>query len=147
MNHFEPHVEMIQIKLTKSVFAVNPDHQPTEERIAIGVTLRNHGVFSENDRRQASFVQTFKTAEPNQAPFFLDVEFETIFLVDPAPLPLERPHYIRQVFPRVVFPYLREYIAETTRRGGFTPLIVSQNLFEDEDLRPVEVKDDTKWVH
>ncbi len=144
----QPRVEMTQLKLLKSVFAVNTEHPLTEERLSIGVSLKNNGEFFD-DGRQAHFTQRFRTEPPNWAPFTLDVEFGALFVVDPAPLPLERPYYIRQVFARIVFPYLREYVAETTRRGGFVPLIVNQNLFDDEAGPAPEPPDPggPKWMH
>ena len=124
-------IEMAQLKLIKSVFAVNVDHQSPNPSVSIVVSLRNNGEFLDDGRR-AHFIQRFKTGDPETAPFFLDVEFGALFFLDPPPLPLEWPHYVRQVMPQLVFPYLREYVAETTRRGGFTPLIISQSIFGDE---------------
>jgi len=134
---------MYQLKLIKSVFAVNVERQPTEGRISIGVSLKNNGEFLDDGRR-AQFVQRFRTSNPETAPFFLDVEFWAIFLLEPPPLPLEQPHFVRQVLPQMVFPYLREYVAETTRRGGFTPLIINQSIFgEESDQNP----ESPKWIH
>ncbi|MDR3038635.1 MAG: protein-export chaperone SecB [Candidatus Adiutrix sp.] len=138
-------IEMAQLKLIKSVFAVNVDHQPTEARISIGVSLKNNGEFLDDGRR-AHFIQRFKTGDPETAPFFLDVEFGALFFLDPPPLPLEWPHYVRQVLPQIVFPYLREYVAETTRRGGFTPLIINQSIFGD-DAEANPNNDSQKWIH
>ena len=136
-------IEMHQLKLIKSVFAVNLDRQPEEGRISIGVSLKNNGEFLDNGR-QAQFVQRFRTGDPETAPFFLDVEFWALFILDPPPLPLEWPHYVRRVMPQMVFPYLREYVAETTRRGGFTPLIINQGIFGEEADRNDE---GPKWIH
>lgn len=148
MKHLQSKVEMIQLKLIKSVFAVNVEFPATEERVAIGVSLKNNGEFLE-DGRKANFIQRLKTGDPSLAPFFLDVEFGAFFALNPAPLPLERPYYIQRILPRVVFPYMREYVAETTRRGGFTPLIINQSFFEDDedDEPPVQEPDVQKFFH
>ena len=136
-------IEMYQLKLVKSVFAVNVDRQPAEGRISIGVSLKNNGEFLDDGRR-AQFIQRFRTGDPETAPFFLDVEFWALFLLDPPPLPLEWPYYVRQVLPQIVFPFLREYVAETTRRGGFTPLVINQGIFGEETNQNDE---GPKWVH
>lgn len=147
MKHLSSKVEMIQLKLIKSIFAVNVDFPSSEERVAIGVSLKNSGEFLEDGLR-ANFLQRLKTGDPSQAPFFLDVEFGAFFALSPAPLPLERPYYLQRVLPQIVFPYMREYVAETTRRGGFTPLVINQNLFEEEDeLPPTQQLDDNKYLH
>ncbi|KXS56788.1 MAG: hypothetical protein AMR96_00585 [Candidatus Adiutrix intracellularis] len=147
MTIYRSNIEMAQLKLVKSVFAVNADHQSTETRISIGVSLKNNGEFLADGQR-AHFIQRFTTGAPDSAPFFLDVEFGAMFLLDPPPLPLEWPHYVRHIFPQTVFPYLREYVAETTRRGGFSPLIINNNIF-DEDAERVRDQGDneSKWVH
>jgi len=139
---------MIQLKLIKSVFAVNVEFPATEERVAIGVSLKNNGEFLE-DGRKANFLQRLKTGDPKLAPFFLDVEFGAFFSLNPAPLPLERLYYIQRVLPQVVFPYMREYVAETTRRGGFTPLIINQSFFEDDEdeALPDEQPELQKFLH
>jgi len=143
MTTIRSNIEMHQLKLIKSVFAVNVERQTTEGRISIGVSLKNNGEFLDEGRR-AQFVQRFRTSDPEIAPFFLDVEFWALFVLDPPPLPLEWPHYVRQVLPQMVFPYLREYVAETTRRGGFTPLIINQSIFGEDAEQSDE---DTKWIH
>ena len=139
-------IEMAQLKLIKSVFAVNADYRSPEGRISIGVSLKNNGEFLDDGRR-AHFIQHFKTGTPETAPFFLDVEFGALFFLDPPPLPLEWPHYVRQVLPQLVFPYLREYVAEITRRGGFTPLIINHNVFGGEEAEPDQNNDGPKWMH
>lgn len=145
--YYQSQMEMVQLKLVKSVFTANPAYPASEDRIPIVVSLKNNGEFFD-DGRLARFVQRFTTGNPERSPFFLDVEFAAVFALDPPPLPLERPYYVEKAFPRIVFPQLREYVAETTRRGGFTPLVVSQNLF-DEDAEPeIDLTlDQPKWVH
>ncbi len=143
MTAMRSNIEIYQLKLIKSVFSVNVERQSTEGRISIGVSLKNNGEFMDDGRR-AQFVQRFRTGDQETAPFFLDVEFWALFGLDPPPLPLERPHYVRQVLPQIVFPYLREYVAETTRRGGFTPLIINQGIFGEEAEQNAE---GPKWIH
>ncbi len=139
----QSNLEMAQLKLVKSIFLMNAEFQPADERVAIGVSLKNNGEF-QTDGRLAHFTQRLTTGQPDTAPFFLDVEFSAVFLLDPAPLPLERPHYVKRIFPQIVFPYMREYVAETTRRGGFTPLIVNQTLFDEDPESPGPDLEETK---
>ena len=140
-------VEMAQLRLIKSAFSVNTDYQTSDERISIAVSLKNNGEFLDDGRR-AHFIQRIMTGDRAVAPFYLDVEYGALFFLDPPPLPLEWTHYVRKVFPQMVFPYLREYVAETTRRGGFTPLILSPGLFEDTpETDPAPTVAESKWVH
>lgn len=147
MKDLQSKVEMVQLKLIRSVFAVNVDFPSSEDRVAIGVSLKNNGEFLEDGQR-ANFLQRLKTGDPTEAPFFLDVEFGAFLALSPAPLPLERPYYIQRILPQIIFPYMREYVAETTRRGGFTPLIINQNLFEEDEEPPVQQQAESqKFLH
>jgi len=132
MKYLQSTAEMIELRLIRSVFTINADFSLTEERVAIGVSIKNNGEFLDDGQR-AHFVQSLKIGDPTLTPFFLDVEFSVFFALSPAPLPLERSHYINRVFPQLVFPYLREYVAETTRRGGFSPLIINPPLFNEDE--------------
>lgn len=145
-----PKIEMAQLKLLRSVFACNMDFQPTDERVALAVTMRHAGYFTEGLSR-AHFIQRLQTGgEGPDSPFTLEVEFAALFALDPPIDDAERNHYIGRVFPQIVFPYTREYVAETTRRGGFSPLIINHTLFQDVEepsqaaLREQEFN---KWIH
>ncbi|UQZ91055.1 hypothetical protein C4J81_18255 [Deltaproteobacteria bacterium Smac51] len=144
-----PKIEMAQLKLIRSLFACNINFRPSEERLTIGVTMKHNGEFLDEYSR-AHFLQRFHTEESPNVPFTIDVEFGALFLIDPPIMPLERDHYIRRVFPEIVFPYMREYVAETTRRGGFSPLIINHTLFEDiddPDTTATYEPDLNKWIH
>ncbi len=145
-----PKIEMAQLKLIRSVFACNINFRPLDdERIILGVTLKHSGEFMDEYSR-AHFLQRFQIEESQEAPFAIDVEFGALFMIDPPIMPLERDHYLRRVFPQIVFPYMREYVAETTRRGGFSPLMLNHSLFEtfDEPERAVPLAPDVnKWIH
>lgn len=123
-------IDMTQLLLVKSIFMLNTNYQSPDDRVSIGISLKNNGEFKD-DGTGATFTQHLTTTPPTNAPFFLDVEFNAKFFLDPAPLPLEYVHYVRRIFPKIVFPYLREYVAETTRRGGLTPLLLSYNIFNE----------------
>lgn len=140
-------VEMAQLRLIKSVFEVNAG-QPDDDRVFISVAMKHDGEFLESGRK-AHFIQSFSTGEQSNAPFTLDVRFAAMFILDPPPLPLERRYYVRRVFPGLTFPYLREYVAEITRRGGFTPLVLNHNIIDldDNDDRAPEDQDRSKTVH
>ena len=141
-----PYIEMAHLKLTKSVFTVNSGHG-NEEQFALGISLKNSGDFIDDGRR-AIFSQYLKTVTFQDAPFFLEVEFEAVFILDPPPMPLERPHCVNQVFPRIVFPYMREYVAETTRRGGFMPLLLNHSVFDEKNETRTSSDDEKpKWMH
>lgn len=147
MDDLDSRVEMSRIRLIKSVFELNGETAPASESVAIAVSLKNNGEFSDDGER-ANFIQRLQTLELDSSPFRLEVEFAAVFHLDPPPLPLAWPHYVRKVFPRLLFPHLRDYVADLTRRGGFSPLNLSPNLFDEGESRMLETSpDDNKWIH
>lgn len=149
MDSLESRIEMIQLRLVKSIFEMRSRNEAPQagDSVAIAVSLKNNGEFA-RDGRQATFIQRLQTLELESSPFHMDIEFAAAFHLEPPPLPLAWPNYVRQVFPRMVFPHLRDYVAELTRRGGFSPLNLNQNLFDDEEARFLEsASGDNKWIH
>jgi preprotein translocase subunit SecB len=145
--------EMVRLRLQKSVFLLNPNYQqpPQGEVIALGLNLRNGGEFFQNDS-MANFVQCFQTrGGGSEVPFSLEVEMAALFSLS-APVPAnEHQAFIHQIFPQMVFPHTREYIAEITRRGGFPPLLLNLGLFQDQQktdsASTLELLSGSKWIH
>jgi preprotein translocase subunit SecB len=123
---------MVKLRLQKSIFLHNPNYrQPARgEVIALGLSLRNAADFSQNGTT-ANFIQSFKTQNGPEVPFTLEVEFAAVFALTGPISPAEQENYIHKIFPQMVFPYTREFVAETTRRGGYPPLILNLGLFQD----------------
>jgi preprotein translocase subunit SecB len=99
----------------------------------------------------ANFIQSFKTQAGPESPFSLEVEFAAVFALSTPVLPFEQNTLIHQVFSQLVFPHTREYVAETTRRGGYPPLILNLGLFQDSQTNgsgtAVESLYGSKWLH
>ena len=121
--------ELTQIRLTKTVFFPNPAYRPPAEGqpVALSLSLENRGVFnSQGDR--VEFVQSFKTTGGVSLPFSLEVEFAAVFNLGLAVSPEDYDGLIQRLFPQGVFPFTREYVAETTRRAGFPPLVLNPSF-------------------
>ncbi|MDR1310063.1 MAG: protein-export chaperone SecB [Deltaproteobacteria bacterium] len=143
---------MVRIRLQKSIFTHNPDYQPPqdEEVISLGLSLRNVGEFIQ-ENNLANFLQCFKTQPGPNVPFSLEVEFAAIFALS-APVPKENQEiFLKKLFPQMLFPNTREYVAETTRRGGYPPLLLNMGLFKEgqgiDSSTAVESLSGTKWTH
>jgi preprotein translocase subunit SecB len=144
--------DMVRLRLQKTVFLHNPSYQqPVKgEVIALGLSLRNGGEFFQDDT-MANFLQSIKTQASPDVPFSLEVEFAAVFAMTISVPQSEQNTFIHQIFPQMVFPHTREYVAETTRRGGYPPLILNLGLFQDNQSNGSE---DTifslngpKWIH
>ncbi|MDR1080470.1 MAG: protein-export chaperone SecB [Deltaproteobacteria bacterium] len=144
--------EMTRLQLVKSVFVRNASwHGPPDGRIAVAtLTIRNSGGFTQKGD-QAEYLMTFKTAEEGLMPFALEVGYGAHFRMT-APVPAgDRPYYVHRAFPRMVFPFMREYVAETTRRGGFPPLVINMSVSPGPRDGPPGSEADPapvlKWIH
>ncbi|MDR3154924.1 MAG: protein-export chaperone SecB [Deltaproteobacteria bacterium] len=144
--------EMTSLQLLRSLFQRNRAwHEPPDGRISVAtLTIRNTGDFSP-EGGSARYVQGFRMEKAKDMPFSLEVEYGAVFSMS-RPIPAaDRDYYIHLAFPRLVFPFMREYIAETTRRGGFPPLMINMSVSPaprdgpsgaDGDPAPV-----LKWIH
>ncbi|MDR3204016.1 MAG: protein-export chaperone SecB [Deltaproteobacteria bacterium] len=148
---FEINCQMVNLRLKKTIFVHNPNFQPPPQgqHIAVALHLQNGGNFE--DDTTVNFVQNFRTVPGPQMPFNLEVEFEALFTLS-EPVPENKKFsYIHLVFPQFVFPHVRDYVAETTKLGGFPPLTLNLELFKDgqrhEFESDVPVVASTKWTH
>jgi preprotein translocase subunit SecB len=144
--------EILNLRLQKSIFLPNHAYKKPEnsDRISLSISMRNEGEFFQNNTR-VNFLQSFKTNAAPEMPFSLEVEFAALFALT-APVPqAEHDSLIHLVFAHMVFPHTREYVAETTRRGGFPPLILDLGLFEDKHNNrsgtELESANGQKWIH
>jgi preprotein translocase subunit SecB len=121
---------MTNIKLNKSFFSVNPDfakEQPLlyqKKRASIQVIISNNADFNE-EGTMANFSQSLETRSESPAPFRLEVEFLAAFVLLKSPHPQIRNTIVQNMFAQAVFPFLREFAADITRRAGFPPLILN----------------------
>jgi hypothetical protein len=142
--------ELNKLRLIKSLFTTNPGYHPPApgELIAMGVSLSNGGEFSA-DGGQAHFLQSFKTQSNYEMPFSLEVEFEALFALSSPVAKAEQEPYLVHFFPQVIFPFMREYVAETTRRAGFPPLLINQSFYPDSQGEgdSGEKVVTSKWIH
>lgn len=59
-----------------------------------------------------------------QMPFFLEIEYEGLFTLNKRVSKKDVEPIAQINCPAILFPFLREAVAEITRRGGFNPLML-----------------------
>ncbi|MDR1166144.1 MAG: protein-export chaperone SecB [Deltaproteobacteria bacterium] len=144
--------DMVKLRLLKSIFFVNPSFtDPPEGQVAsLALSIKNAGSFAEAEN-EARFVMSFQALNSPQAPFALEVEFGAVFALSAPVHPRDQDYYLNVLFPQVVFPFLREYVAETTRRGGFPPLLLNVSLSPEPKGSAGDPPDSlpvvAKWTH
>ena len=60
----------------------------------------------------------------DQMPFFLEIEFEGLFILNKRTPKKEVESFGKINCPAILFPFSRECIADITRRAGFSPLLL-----------------------
>jgi preprotein translocase subunit SecB len=122
-------LEMTKLWLVRSIFQQNPEFElkGTTRMTSISLSIVNAGNFN-FDNTEAEFTQFFQTKPLRETPFILEAEFRAQFSLSSAIPPEDKGYFMNEVFPQLIFPYMREYVAETTRRGGFPPLLINMSV-------------------
>lgn len=119
------HYSISSVRLVKSVFNLNPAFRPLPGPTQLRLDFKHSGIYDKTSTILA-LRQNFKTGnDPNLIPFFFEVELESTIHLGGVAVSQDRDLFIHKVMPPLVFPFTREYIAELTRRSGYSPLLIS----------------------
>lgn len=108
-----------RFRIIKLVFSINPKHKP-KKTLIINSDLSLGSKFKKQEKTLFSFLKV--VIKKGNVPFFIEIETEGRFLFDTMPDKdsLNRISSINA--PAIMYPYLREAIADVSRRAGFNPL-------------------------
>lgn len=108
---------IIDIRLLKSNFILNfDDPQDEYQNISVDLSARTN---YDKDKKEATVILKSKT-NSNDYPMFFDIEYGGKFKIDEKEeSELKRLYTIN--CPAIIMPYLREYLADITRRSGLKP--------------------------
>lgn len=144
--------DMLDVSIIKTVFIANLNFNTQKQReIRLGIRLENRIDFDDYGVK-ARLVQSFYTemTEDPPTPFRLEIDLGAIFSFhQPVPI-MERGQLVSGWLPQAAFPYLREHVAETTRKGGFPPLLLSPMLFDgpEDQTAPFNfTPGSSRWEH
>lgn len=96
------------------------DEESLPEIVELGVSLS--GSSNYNYRQKQLYVRLFVSLDQDDIPFTLDATYEGLFQLSKRPKKEEVQRLERINCPAILFPFLRECIAEVTRRGGLDPV-------------------------
>lgn len=143
---------MLDVSVIKTIFIANMEFNGQEQReVRLGIRLENRVDFDEYGLK-ARLIQSFYTETPEEqpSPFKLEIDLGAFFAFhQPVPI-MERGPLVATWLPQAAFPYMREHVAETTRKGGFPPLLLNPMLFDGPEDKTAPVRfahSPSRWEH
>ena len=119
-----PSMNVREIRLDSAVFQVNPDYKEKAGQEGFAYRLKMDSDL-DAERRLLLVrlgVETPAREENPQYPFYFDVTFVGLFEFTESIQEELRKQYATINCPAIIFPYLRETLADLTRRAAFPPL-------------------------
>lgn len=124
---YKPHtdIKFTNFRILRLNFGLNKEFnavkQHTEVHTEFKIRHELHGTTLK------VFLRIKFTDNPDRTtPFMLNIEGEATFKLRHPPAPAEIQPLVKQYCAAAMFPYLRETIADITRRAGFPPLHIPQ---------------------
>lgn len=130
---------IIDIRLLKSNFVLNYDSQQEDQQdFDVDLSVRTN---YDREKNEATVILKSKTNSEDY-PVFFDIEYGGKFkLQEDEEAALKRLYTIN--CPAIILPYLREYLADITRRAGLKPFYIQPINFV-EASRHADIKDLSK---
>lgn len=110
-------MEVIDIRLLRSNFVLNYDtDEEQENKVKVDLSIK---VSFDEEQNIATVILNSQTTDHDN-PFYFDVQYGGKFSIkEEEKKHLERLYKIN--CPAIIFPFLREYVADLTRRAGLSP--------------------------
>jgi preprotein translocase subunit SecB len=109
------------IRQIECFFALNPEFKPEKDKkYQIGLSL---DISFQKKGKKVRVILKLSSEEKEQ-PFVFRVIFEGIFVFDKIPEKEELERIVHINCASIMFPFIRESVADLTRRAGLTPLIL-----------------------
>ncbi|NQT57307.1 MAG: protein-export chaperone SecB [Desulfobacteraceae bacterium] len=115
----------LEISLRKSrVYSLNFRINPaaSKGKIPINLTISHKYKYDYKNKTIAFLLSV--SINDERMPFFLEIEYEGLFALSKRASKKAVEPIAQVNCPAILFPFLRETVAEITRRGGFNPLML-----------------------
>lgn len=106
-------------------FALNKEFNAAEQHTEVHTEFKIHHEMHGTTLKVFLGIKFRDNAE-NKTPFILNIEGAATFKLQHIPTAAEIEPLVKQHCAATMFPYLRETIADITRRAGFPPLHIPQ---------------------
>lgn len=113
-------ITLLKSRLYSLTFRTKPE--APQGKIPINLAISHKYKFDYKNKTIAVVISV--SVNDKQTPFFLEIEYEGLFMLNKR-VSKKAVEPIAQInCPAILFPFLREAVAEITRRGGFNPLML-----------------------
>ena len=130
-------------KLLKVDFVVNQEFDPKNKEQAVSPQLSLNHEFRENEKELVVLVGIKQKS--GNIPYYFEVQAGGLFKFKEVPEEKLVKQFATMNCPAIIFPYLRETVADLTRRAGFPPLHLAPiNFVELAKNVPVKKKKQKK---
>lgn len=133
-----PKMQLKNVLLTRLNYSLNQGFDPDKKIDPISFNLTNKGNYDkENKLLMVELCATIPSSKDSiNFPFFIDIEYAGFFELDNQPdeKTIEQLKSIN--CPAIIFPFLRESVAELTRKSNLPPLLLPIINFVKHGKRP-----------
>lgn len=114
-------MKLIEVRLLKIIFNLNQDYKVDDKKeISFNPNIGLRHDFIKDTNELHVFVKLRQTT--GDIPYYFDVEIGSLFKFKETPDPKILETFSTINCPAMIFPYIREIVADITRRAGFPPL-------------------------
>jgi len=113
-------MQLVDIRILTIEFHLNKDFREEKDRLTFNTDIAIRNDFIEENNELFVFVKLKQKS--GNVPFFFEIEGGGRFKFDKTPDKKTLDAFATINCPAIIFPYIRETIADITRRAGFPPL-------------------------
>lgn len=125
MHTSNPEIDFTDFRITRLNFSLNTAFSASSQQAQVHTEFKIRHELQET-RLKVFLAIIFSDSPSQQTPFLLDIEGVAIFELQHPPSASALQSLVKQHCAASMFPYLRETIADITRRAGFPPLHIPQ---------------------
>ena len=115
-------IRSLNFKIKKDKEDKGESAGPSPKNIPINMKLSYGSNYDYH--KKIIFIEIIVSIDQNELPFMLDIEYEGLFVLDKRVPKKQIKPFCEINCPAILFPFLRECIADITRRAGLNPLIL-----------------------
>ena len=115
-----PKIKLDHTRIRSLNFKIKDEPGKEEVEISFSISYGYHYDYSE----KRIIVTIYVSIDQDEMPFVLDIEYQGLFLLKKRVAKKQIEPFAKVNCPAILFPFLRECIADITRRAGLNPLIL-----------------------
>lgn len=115
-----PKIELVDARIRSLNFRIKDSGGKEEIAISFNISSSSHYDY----KKKQIITKIGVSIDQVEMPFILDIEYQGLFRLNKSIAKKEIEPFAKINCPAILFPFLRECIADLTRRAGFPPLML-----------------------